>query len=77
MTILDVFSFMLFFLIALTVIAVVLMTVYEKGRRDGAELGAERERAFSWERVARARESVEAMGAPRVAEPGAEWELPE
>ena len=76
--ILDVMMFTFLFLFTLVVIAVVLMRVYRAWRRDGEEMGAQRERALSWERIARARERVAVIGVVGPAEiAGDEWELPD
>jgi hypothetical protein len=65
------------FLFALVVVAIVLVNVYQRGFNDGERFGAVMQEAKAWRDIARARAGVEEPGPPRVAEPGAEWELPE
>jgi len=78
MMMLDIFTLTLLFLLALVVVTIVLMNVYQRGYRAGEQVGEQRERALSWERTVRARERVEALAAAaRVDDCGGEWELPD
>ena len=77
MMILDLTMLTFLFLFALVVVAAVLMSVYRRGFNDGEKCGAARAGADHWRNFARAQANAEALGPPRVAEHGEEWELPE